>query len=86
MTEKVIIKATNIAPYGKGYQINAFVNGVESEQTFYGTPKKYAIEQAQRIIKQNGRLNGEPYKAEHAIFTEAQRQKILKQFEQVVIA
>ena len=50
------------------------------------TTKKYAIEQAQRIIKQNGRLNGEPYKGEYPIFTEAQRQKILKQFEQVVIA
>jgi len=85
MTEKVIIKATNIAPYGKGYQVNAFVNGVESEQTFYGVSKTDAVEQAKRIIKQNGRLNGEPYKGEYPLFSEAQRKQILKQFEQVVV-
>jgi len=28
---KVIIKATNLREYGKGWQINAFVDGVESE-------------------------------------------------------
>ena len=85
MTQKVIIKATKIAPYGKGYQVNAFVNGVESEQTFYGVAKTYAVEQAKRIIKQNGRLNGEPYKGEYALFSEAQRKQILKQFQQVVV-
>jgi hypothetical protein len=83
MAQKVIIKATNIAPYGKGWQINAFVEGVESEGTFYGVGKKYAIEQAERIIKQQGKLNCEPYKAEGAIFSEAQRQKVLAQFEKV---
>ncbi len=85
MTEKVIIKATKIAPYGKGYQINAFVNGVESEQTFYGVGKQFAVEQAKRIIKQNGKLNGEPYKGEFALFSEAQRKQVLKQFQQVVV-
>ena len=85
MTEKVIIKATKIAPYGKGYQINAFVNGIESEQTFYGVGKQFAVEQAKRIIKQNGKLNGEPYKGEFALFSEAQRKQILKQFAPVVV-
>ena len=49
MTEKVIIKATKIAPYGKGYQVNAFVNGVESEQTFYGVAKTYADRKSTRL-------------------------------------
>ena len=40
MAQKVIIKATNIAPYGKGWQVNAFVDGVESETTFYAVPKE----------------------------------------------
>jgi len=85
MAQKVIIKATNIAPYGKGWQVNAFVDGVESETTFYAVPKEYAIRQAKAIIETQGKLNCEPYKGEHAIFSEAQRQKILKQFEQVVV-
>lgn len=84
MAQKVIIKATNIAPYGKGWQINAFVNGVESETTFYGVSKEYAVRQAKAIIENQGRLNCEPYKAEGAIFSEAQRQKVLAQFEKAV--
>ena len=84
MTQKVIIKATNIAPYGKGWQINAFVDGVETEGTWYGVGKEYAIRQANATIETYGKLNNEPYKAEDAIFTEAQRQKVLAQFEKVV--
>lgn len=61
-TKVVEIKVKNIAPYGKGWQVNAFVNGVESELTFYGTTKAWAKEQAIRIIKQEGRLPHEPYK------------------------
>ena len=75
MTQKVIIKATNIAPYGKGWQINAFVNGVETEATWYGVGKEYAIGQAKATIETYGKLNNEPYKAEDAIFTEAQKTK-----------
>jgi hypothetical protein len=82
--KKVVIKATNIAPYGKGWQINAFVDGVETEATFYGVAKEYAIRQANAIIENQGKLNNEPYKAEDAIFTEAQRQKVLAQFEKAV--
>jgi len=84
MTQKVIIKATNIAPYGKGWQINAFVDGVESESTFYGVSKEYAVRQAKAAIETYGKLNCEPYKAEGAIFSEAQRQKVLKQFKKAV--
>jgi len=82
--KKVVIKATNIAPYGKGWQINAFVDGVETEATWYGVAKEYAIRQANATIETYGKLNNEPYKAEDAIFTEAQRQKVLAQFEKVV--
>jgi hypothetical protein len=82
--KKVIIKATNIAPYGKGWQINAFVDGVETEATWYGVNKEYAIRQANATIANYGKLNNEPYKAEDAIFTEAQRQKVLAQFEKAV--
>lgn len=84
MAQKVIIKATNIAPYGKGWQINAFVNGVESETTFYGVSKEYAIRQAKAYIETYGKLNCEPYKGEHALFSETERQKVLKQFEKAV--
>ena len=50
MAQKVIIKATNIAPYGKGWQINAFVDGVETEGTWYGVGKEYAVRQANATI------------------------------------
>lgn len=81
MTEKkVVMVATNIAPYGKGYQVNAFVNGVESEATYYGVGKQYALIQAKAAIEKYGKLAFEPYKAEGAIFTEAKRKKILAQF------
>ena len=84
MAQKIIIKATNIAPYGKGWQINAFVDGVETEATFYGVGKEYAIRQAKATIENYGKLNNEPYKAEDAIFSEAQRQKVLAQFKKAV--
>lgn len=80
-SERVILVATNIAPYGKGWQVNAFSNGVESEATFYGVGKNYALIQARAIIKANGRLAHEPYKAENAIFTQAKREKILAKLE-----
>jgi len=80
MAQKVIIKATNIAPYGKGWQINAFVDGVETEGTWYGVNKEYAIGQAKATIENYGKLNCEPYKAEDAIFSEAKRKKVLAQF------
>ena len=80
--EKVIIKVKNIAPYGKGWQVNAFVDGVETEATFYGVTKAYATRQANAIIAQQGGLANEPYK-EGTIFTQAERERILAQFEKV---
>jgi hypothetical protein len=80
---KVIIKATNLGEYGKGWQINAFVDGIESEATYYGYSKKDAIAKAEKVIQQEGKLNCEAYKGEYAIFSEAQRQKVLVQFAKV---
>jgi hypothetical protein len=62
----VEIKIKSCAPYAKGWQVNAFVNGVESEQTFYGYTKKMAYESAERIIAKSGRLACEPYKGQVA--------------------
>lgn len=64
------LHATNLAKfgYGKGWQINALVDGFESEYTFYGVSKEYAIRQARAQIEQNGRLLHEPYRQEDAIF------------------
>lgn len=62
---KVIIaefKVKSIAPYGKGFQVNAFVEGVESEFTYYGYSKKDALEAARRRVQVEGRLPNEPYK------------------------
>jgi hypothetical protein len=56
------IKVKSIAPYGKGFQVNAFIDGVESEMTFYGYTKKDAIEEAKKRIEKDGRLPHEPYK------------------------
>ena len=58
----VEIKVKSIAPYGKGFQVNAFVDGIESEMTFYGYTKKDAIQEAQKRIEKDGRLPHEPYK------------------------
>jgi hypothetical protein len=54
--------------YGKGWQINALVNGVESEMTFYKMTKSYALLRARAIIQQEGRLPHNPYKGENSIF------------------
>jgi hypothetical protein len=53
---------------GKGWQINALVNGVESEATFYGVSKDYAMRQARARIESEGRLPHDPYKGENPIF------------------
>jgi hypothetical protein len=58
----VEFKAKSIAPYGKGFQVNAFVDGIESEFTYYGYSKKDALEAARRAVKVAGRLANEPYK------------------------
>jgi hypothetical protein len=65
-----MLHATNLARYGygKGWQVNALVNGIESESTYYGTSKTDALRMAQRTIDQEGRLPHEPYKAADAIF------------------
>ena len=64
------IKATSLARhgYGKGWQINALIDGVESEMTYYNVPKAVALEQAHRQIKENGRLLHKPYRGAHPIF------------------
>ena len=59
----VEIKVKSIAPYGKGFQVNAFIDGVESEMTFYGYSKKDALKEAQQRVARDGRLPHEPYKA-----------------------
>lgn len=64
------LHATNLNAhgYGKGWQINALIDGVESEATFYGVPKEYALRQAKALIEMNGRLPHEPYKGSDPIF------------------
>jgi hypothetical protein len=62
MSVEIEIKAKSIAPYGKGFQVNAFIDGVESEITYYGYTKKDAIEAARKCIRAEGRLPHEPYK------------------------
>jgi hypothetical protein len=58
------IKIKSCAPYAKGWQVNAFIDGVESEMTFYGYTKRDAEIEARRRIKEVGRLPHEPYKGE----------------------
>ncbi len=64
------IKATSLARhgYGKGWQVNALIDGVESEMTFYGVPKDYALRQARAVIEKEGRLLHEPYRGANPIF------------------
>jgi len=64
------LHATNLNRYGygKGWQVNALIEGVESELTCYGVSKEYALRQARAHIEANGRLPHEPYKGENAIF------------------
>lgn len=61
-TKLIEIKVKSIAPYGKGFQVNAFIDGIESEMTFYGYTKKDAIQEARKRIERDGRLPHEPYK------------------------
>ena len=64
------LHATSLARYGygKGWQVNALVDGIESECTYYGTSKADALSKAERTILRDGRLPHEPYKASDAIF------------------
>jgi hypothetical protein len=68
--KKMKLHATNLSThgYGKGWQINALVDGVESEMTFYGVSKDYALRQARAVIEMNGRLLHDPYKGSDPIF------------------
>lgn len=50
------------APYAKGWQVNAFVDGVESEITFYNYTKADALTRAKAIVADKGKLPHEPYK------------------------
>lgn len=56
------LKIKSAQPYAKGWQVNAFVNNVESEMTFYGYTKKAARGVALDMIAEFGRLPHEPYK------------------------
>jgi hypothetical protein len=63
ITQQVIeLRIKSIAPYGKGWQVNAFVNGVESEMTYYHETKTRARELAIKRIQTDGRLPHEPYR------------------------
>jgi hypothetical protein len=55
------LKIKSCQPYAKGWQVNAIVNGVESEMTFYGHTKSLAMKLAKKMIEQDGRLPHEPY-------------------------
>ena len=57
------LKIKSCSPYAKGWQVNAIVNGVESEMTFYNETKAWARKCAIARIKKDGRLPHEPYKA-----------------------
>lgn len=56
------LKVKTMSPYGRGWQINAIIDGVESEYSFWHYTKKDAVKEAHRMIKQNGRLPHEPYR------------------------
>jgi len=62
--KKISLSVKSCQPYAKGWQINATINGEESEMTFYHYTKKDAIEGAKRRIATDGRLPHAPYKAE----------------------
>lgn len=61
-TKVVQLKIKSCAPYAKGWQVNAFIDGQESEITYYGVTKKYAEQQAIAYIKEYGKLPHAPYK------------------------
>lgn len=56
------IKIKSCSPYAKGWQVNAIIDGVESEMTFYGSTKKEAEREAKARIARDGRLPHDPYK------------------------
>lgn len=56
------LRIKSAQPYAKGWQVNAFVNGVESEATYYNETKTVARERALKEIAREGRLPHEPYK------------------------
>jgi hypothetical protein len=58
----VELNVKSCAPYAKGWQINATIEGVESELTFYGSTKSNAINNAKSRIKREGRLPHAPYR------------------------
>lgn len=60
--EKFVVKSCQ--PYAKGWQVNATVNGIESECTYYGYTKNDAIKAAQKTIAIEGKLPHPPYKGE----------------------
>jgi len=60
--DKVVeIRVKSCQPYAKGWQINATINGEESEMTFYHYTKRDAIEDAKRRIAREGKLPHSPY-------------------------
>ena len=58
----VKLKIKSCAPHARGWQVNATVNGRESEITFYEGTKAQAEEKAIKIIERRGELPNEPYK------------------------
>ena len=60
----VEFRIKSCSPYAKGWQVNAFVDGVESEMTFYHYTKSDALSHARRIVAEKGRLPHEPYKGQ----------------------
>lgn len=58
---KMNLKIKSCLPYAKGWQVNVIINGVESEMTYYGESKAFALEQAKKRIETDGRLPHDPY-------------------------
>lgn len=62
--KKISLSVKSCQPYAKGWQVNALIDGEESEMTFYHYTKRDAIEDAKRRISREGRLPHKPYKEE----------------------
>lgn len=60
--KKATFTIKSCAPYAKGWQVNAIVEGEESEMTFYGYTKADALREAKAIVKLSGTLPHKPYK------------------------
>lgn len=58
----VKLKIKSCVPYARGWQVNATINGRESEITFYEGTKAQAEEKAIKIIERRGELPNKPYK------------------------